>query len=147
MKRRSDDWSQARPPLILHMQELMESIWDELPEDFRALCPEIILQIDEFPPLDLLQELECDSPYELLGFFFGDSDHQPAMIYESFAPENSFWLYRRPLLDYWVETEHTLKEVITHVMVSEIGHHFGLSDHELALIEVAAGGRQSEMVH
>jgi len=147
MAHKPEDWADTRPPLMLQMQELMQKTWNELPEDFRSLCPDIELLSDEFPGPELLEELECDSPYELLGFYFGESEQHSEMIYDYPDMSNTFWLYRRSVLDYWAETEHTLKEVITHVMVSEIGHHFGLSDHEIALIEVASGGRQNESVH
>jgi predicted Zn-dependent protease with MMP-like domain len=48
------------------------------------------------------------------------------------------WLYRRPILDYWAESEDTLGAIVTHVLVHEIGHHFGFSDEDMAAIEAQA---------
>ena len=51
---------------------------------------------------------------------------------------NMIWLYRRPILDYWSEHEDTLGAVIAHVLIHEIGHHFGLSDDDMEAIEAQA---------
>jgi predicted Zn-dependent protease with MMP-like domain len=82
--------------------------------------------------------MEAESEFDLLGLF-----HGVGLPFQSeIAPEpmpNMIWLYRRPILDYWAEHEDTLGEIVTHVLVHEIGHHFGLSDEDMEAIEAGAG--------
>jgi predicted Zn-dependent protease with MMP-like domain len=81
----------------------------------------------------------CESPFDLLGLFQGIGLAQASATPESGTFPNMIWLYRRPILDYWAEHEETLGHLVTHVLVHEIGHHFGLSDDDMEAIESAAG--------
>ena len=145
--KRTKSLASSHAPTLEEMNQVLQETWDSLPQDFRALCPELSLMGSEFPEEELLEELECESAYELLGFFYGTDTHESPMMFETEWFANTLRFFRRPILDYWAETGFSLKEVVTHVMVTEIGRHFGLSDHELALVEVAAGGRQTELLH
>jgi predicted Zn-dependent protease with MMP-like domain len=80
--------------------------------------------------------MHAESDFDLLGLFQGvglpfQSDAVPAVL------PNMIWLYRRPIIDYWAEHEDTLGEIVTHVLVHEIGHHFGLSDEDMEAIEAS----------
>ena len=75
----------------------------------------------------------------LLGLFQGVGLAHAASVAETGQMPNMIWLYRRPILDYWAEHEETLGGVVTHVLIHEIGHHFGLSDDDMEAIEAAAG--------
>ncbi|MDR1827682.1 MAG: metallopeptidase family protein [Methylobacteriaceae bacterium] len=141
------NWNLAQAPSAEDILQVMQLAWETLPDEFRALCPDVTLDIDEFPDDELVEALEYESAFELLGFFFGDDFRRSPMVLDSPVAANTFRLFRRPVLDYWAETERTLWEVITHVLVSEVGHYYGLSDHELATIEVNAGGCQTEIIH
>ena len=77
----------------------------------------------------------CESEFDLLGLFTGRGLAQGGALVFTGQMPNMIWLYRRPILDYWAEGEDTLGDVITHVLVHEIGHHFGLSDADMAAIE------------
>jgi len=75
-----------------------------------------------------------ETEFDLLGLFQGvglpfRSEAAPVQM------PNMIWLYRRPILDYWAEHDDTLGAIITHVLVHEIGHHFGLSDDDMREIE------------
>ena len=89
---------------------------------------------------DALDDLEIESPFGLIGLFEGvGMAHAPATP-QTGDPPNMIWLYRRPILDYWAEFDEALGDIIRHVLIHEIGHHFGLSDADMEAIEAASGG-------
>jgi predicted Zn-dependent protease with MMP-like domain len=96
-----------------------------------------VIHVEDFPTDEVLDELNAETEFDLLGLFQGvglpfRSESAPVHM------PNMIWLYRRPILDYWAEHDETLGTIITHVLVHEIGHHFGLSDDDMAAIEAAA---------
>ncbi len=109
-----------------------------LPEEFRALCAGVVIKVDDFPDDETLREMECESEFDLLGLFRGIGLAQGSASFQTGQFPNMIWLYRRPMLDYWAEHEETLGHLVTHVLVHEIGHHFGLSDEDMEAIEAAA---------
>lgn len=116
-------------------KQMAESAYASLPDRFRDVAGDLIFAIADFADDDVLQELEIESPFDLMGLFQGVGlAHAPATPLTGMLPSR-IWLYRRPILDYWAEHEETLGDVITHVLVHEIGHHFGLSDEDIEAIE------------
>ena len=109
-----------------------------LPENFRALCEGLVIQVDDFATDEVLDHMNVEDPFELLGLFQGTGLPFRSEAATGTLP-NMIWLYRRPILDYWAEHEETLGGVVTHVLVHEIGHHFGLSDEDMEAIEATAG--------
>ena len=86
-----------------------------------------------------LDEMNAESEFDLLGLFQGTG--VPFRSHDDIALlPNMVWLYRRPILDYWAEHEEALGNVVRHVLIHEIGHHFGLSDDDMAEIEADARG-------
>ena len=119
------------------MEFLALEAYAHLPEDFRKLTGEIVIQIAEFPTDEIMDDLSLETPFDLLGLFEGRG------IAERWNPQtgegpNRITLYRRAILDYWAENEETLGDIVTHVLIHEIGHHFGLSDDDMEKIEEAA---------
>ena len=98
----------------------------------------MVIRVEDFPTDEVLDELGLDSPFDLLGLFQGVSLDQRSVMDPAGLP-NMVYLYRRPILDYWAEHEETLGHLVTHVLVHEIGHHFGLSDADMEHIEATAG--------
>jgi len=97
------------------------------------------IRVAEFPDGAVLDDLGAETEFDILGLFQGIGlAHGAASAHTGQLP-NMIWLYRRPMLDYWAEHEETLGAVVTHVLVHEIGHHFGLSDDDIEAIEAAAG--------
>ncbi len=118
------------------MEAIAHDAFARLPKHFRALCEGIIIQIDDFPSDEVLEEMKAQSEFDLLGLFQGVG--LPFRSSGDVAPmPNMVWLYRRPILDYWAEHDETLGNIITHVLVHEIGHHFGLSDDDMETIEAS----------
>jgi len=128
----------GRAPSLDDLAELAERAFAALPEGFRQMAGEVVFRVDDFPPDEVLDELGIEDPFGLTGLYSGVSLADRSVF--GGAPEPSrVFLYRRPILDEWAENgEVTLEELVTHVLVHEIGHHFGLSDPQIDGIEAAA---------
>ena len=134
----SDDrWGRA--PSLDEMAAMAERAFTALPEQFRRMAGEVVFRVDDFPPDEVLDELGIEDSFGLTGLYSGVSLAERSVFGASPEPSRVF-LYRRPILDEWAENgEVTLEELVTHVLVHEIGHHFGLSDGDIDLIEDRAG--------
>jgi predicted Zn-dependent protease with MMP-like domain len=140
---RSDDadplaWRPRKAPSLDELEVLAGEVFGRLPEKFRDLCEGLVIQVDDFPTDEVLDDLGAETEFDLLGLFQGvglpfRSESAPVQM------PNMIWLYRRPILDYWAEHDETLGAIVAHVLVHEIGHHFGLSDDDMAAIEQEAG--------
>ena len=133
------DWDGVKAPSQDAFEVLAQAAFDRLPEEFRALCSDVIFNVTEFPEDDVLKELEAESPFDLLGLFSGVGLPQQGFSPQTGQMPNTIHLYRRPILDYWAEHDESLGSIVTHVMVHEIGHHFGFDDDDMEAIERAAG--------
>jgi predicted Zn-dependent protease with MMP-like domain len=129
-------WTSAKSPSLAEMEALAHALFERLPKDFRKLCEGVIIRVDDFPSNEILDEMEADE-FDLLGLFQGIG--LPFRSHDDIARlPNMIWLYRRPILDYWAEHEETLGHIVRHVLIHEIGHHFGLSDDDMEAIEADA---------
>ena len=131
-------WTSIKAPSLAEMEVVTHDIFERLPKRFRELCEGVIIRVDDFPTQEVLDEMGCESEFDLLGLFQGvglphHSNDDIARL------PNMVWLYRRPILDYWAEHEETLGHIVRHVLIHEIGHHFGLSDDDMEAIEQRAG--------
>ena len=130
-------WRPVTAPSLAALEVLAGDIFRHLPKRFRDLCADVVIQVDDFPSDEVLDAMQTESEFDLLGLFQGvglpfRAESAPLQM------PNMIWLYRRPILDYWAEHEETLGAIVRHVLVHEIGHHFGLSDADMAQIEAAA---------
>ena len=126
-----------KAPDLAEMEVLAHYMLVQLPEGFRALCAGLVIRVEDFPTDEVLRELQAQSEFDLLGLFQGTGLPQQSVDDSGRLP-NMIWLYRRPILDYWAENDETLGHIVRHVLVHEIGHHFGLSDDDMEAIEAAA---------
>ena len=126
-----------RAPTAAEMELIADTAYRRIPERLRALVQDVVIRVEEFPDDDVAREMELESDYDLLGLYSGVSlDRQSvADVRENV---DMIFLYRRPIIDYWAETGETLEAVLRHVLIHEIGHHFGLSDEEMERIEAEA---------
>ena len=131
------DWATARAPSIVELEELAAAAWQRLPPEFRALCAGVLIRVEEYAAEDVLKALNIESPFDLMGLYQGVSLDRKSVMDITQGPDMVF-LYRRALLDYWSESDETLGHLVTHVLVHEIGHHFGLSDADMERIESVA---------
>jgi predicted Zn-dependent protease with MMP-like domain len=130
----ANEWRDAMAPDLTVFQMLANSSWNRLPSQFRQMCGDLVIRIDDFAEDEVLDELEMESPFELLGLYQGVSLDQKSVSDAPREPDMVF-LYRRAILDEWANGDDSLGEIITHVLVHEIGHHFGFSDSDMEDIE------------
>ena len=126
--------SGAFSPSLSDIEELAAEAFAGLPDDFRALCGEVIISVTDFPTEEVQKDMDA-GPFDLLGLFQGIGLAQDGGTPQTGRMPNMVFLYRRAILDYWAEHEETLGAVVSHVLVHEIGHHFGLSDDDMYGIE------------
>jgi predicted Zn-dependent protease with MMP-like domain len=127
-------WTDLKAPSLAEMESMAHEIFERLPERFRKLCEGVVIRVDDFPTDEVLDEMEAETEFDLLGLFHGTG--LPFQSHSDVARmPNMVWLYRRPILDYWAEHDEALGDIVRHVLVHEIGHHFGLSDDDMADIE------------
>ena len=126
-------------PSLEDFAHLAERAFAALPEGFRKLAGEVVFRVDDFPADEILDEMGIEDPFELTGLYSGASLRDRSVFGPEAEPSRVF-LYRRPILDEWAERgDVTLEELVTHVLVHEIGHHFGLSDPDIDAIEASVG--------
>ena len=131
-------WTSAKAPSLAEMEAMAHEVFERLPKGFRDLCEGVIIRVDDFPTDEVLDEMNAASEFDLLGLFQGVG--LPFRSNDDIARlPNMVWLYRRPILDYWAEHDETLGHIVRHVLIHEIGHHFGLSDADMEAIEAERG--------
>jgi predicted Zn-dependent protease with MMP-like domain len=130
-------WREVKAPSLAALDVLAAEVFRRLPQRFRLLCADVVIQVDDFPTEEVQEALQAETEFDLLGLFHGVGLPFRSESVSGQMP-NMIWLYRRPILDYWAEHEETLGAIVKHVLIHEIGHHFGLSDADMAAIEAAA---------
>ena len=125
-------------PSIEDFEALAAKAFSELPQEFRDTCGNVSVQVKDLPDEETLRALGIASPFDLLGLYHGVSLNHQSVSDLPRGPEMVF-LYRLPILEYWANRPESLQEIVTHVLVHEIGHHFGLSDEDMERIERDAG--------
>lgn len=128
-------WARRAAPGLSEFEEIARAAFNAMPMDFRRLCGDVDIRIAEFPDDAMISELGLSSGFDLLGLFEGSGLAQGGGEVWTGRLPNRVWLFRRPILDYWIAHEETLGAVISHVLIHEIGHHFGLSDDDMERIE------------
>jgi predicted Zn-dependent protease with MMP-like domain len=129
-------WRTIKAPSLEEFEVIATEAFGRLPQKFRSLCEDVIIRVEDFPTDDVLDDFKTETEFDLLGLFQGvglpfQSGSAPVQM------PNMIWLYRRPILDYWAEHDEALGAIITHVLVHEIGHHFGLSDDDMEALEAS----------
>jgi predicted Zn-dependent protease with MMP-like domain len=127
-------WRGTKAPSLTEFETLAGEVFARLPRKFRDLCEDLVIRIDDFPTEEVLERMGAQTEFDLLGLFHGvglpfRAEGAPAQM------PNMVWLYRRPILDYWAEHDEALDAIVKHVLVHEIGHHFGFSDDDMEAIE------------
>ena len=122
------------PPGLADLEAVAREAYARIPQDLRKFLKDVVIQVQDFPDDETLEDLECDSPFELLGLYRG-VDLGRKSVFDAPDDVDLIFLYRRPILDYWCESGEDLTDLVRHVLIHEIGHHFGLSDDDMEHIE------------
>jgi predicted Zn-dependent protease with MMP-like domain len=132
-------WAELPSPSLDDFEILARDALEDLPAPFRGLITGVPFAVAEFPDDETLDELGIESEFDLMGLFRGVGRHELGMSPPTGQLPNQIWLYRRPILDYWAEHgDETLGEIVRHVLIHEIGHHFGFSDADMEALEMQA---------
>ncbi len=128
------DWTRQKAPSLDDLELLARDCFAELPEQFRRLVDGIVFMVQDFPDEEVMRDLDLESEFEILGLFQGP-DLASRTANQNGTDPTMIFLYRRPILDYWSESDDALGDIVRHVLIHEIGHHFGLSDDDMEAIE------------
>jgi predicted Zn-dependent protease with MMP-like domain len=126
----------ATSPSLADLEQVAVLAAERIPEELRRFIRDVVIRIEEFPDEETIEEMELESAFDLLGLYRGVAMPQQSVLDVRTTPDMIF-LYRRPLLDYWCETGEPLADVVRHVLIHEVGHHFGFSDDDMDRIEQA----------
>jgi predicted Zn-dependent protease with MMP-like domain len=122
-------------PSLDDLAGLAEAAFAALPEAFRRMTGDVQFRVLDFAPDEVLDELGIEDAFELTGLYHG-VDLARRSVFDPAPQPSMVFLYRRPILDEWAERgDVSLEDLVAHVLVHEIGHHFGLSDADIAAIE------------
>jgi len=130
------------PPSLADIDSLARAALDVLPAALKGFTEGVVLQVEDFPDDEVCAEMELESPFDILGLYQGVSLAEKRIEASGAMPDMVF-LYRRPILDYWCETGEDLRHVVRHVLIHEIGHHFGFSDEEMETLEAIAEAEEA----
>ena len=128
------DWKNAAAPSLAIFETLAGAAWSRLPSEFRQMCGDVVIRVEDFALEEVLEGLDIDDAFDLMGLYQGVSLEKKSVADQPAEPDMVF-LYRRPILDFWADGDDSLGDIITHVLVHEIGHHFGFSDDDMEAIE------------
>ena len=121
-------------PTLADIEAIARYELAQIPEPLRQHVRDVVIRVEEFCEPEVEREMELESPFDILGLYHGTSIDRKSVGDVAHDLDRIF-LYRRPILDYWCETGEALDHVIRHVLIHEIGHHFGFSDDDMEQIE------------
>lgn len=124
-------------PDAAEIEALALAAAERLPKLFRDHLAHVVLHVTDFPDEEVMEAMDLETPFDILGLYQGHPVGSEGAEATGRLPPTIF-LYRRPLLDAWADGEDSLEALVTHVLVHELGHHFGLSDADMEAIEAAA---------
>ena len=127
----------ATPPSLADLEAVAREAFAGVPTELRRFTRDVVIRVEDFPDDDTLEDMDCETPFDLLGLYRG-VDLARKSVLDTPQDLDMIFLYRRPILDYWCEVGEDLTELVRHVLIHEIGHHFGLSDDDMERIEAEA---------
>lgn len=134
----STRWQELEAPSLADFEQIAQAAWNRLPGEFRRAAADVVIRVEDFATEEVLDQMGIQDPFDLTGLYHGVSNDKKSVMDTGQGPD-MVYLYRRPLIDEWAEGGLKLGDLIAHVLIHEIGHHFGLSDDDMARIEEEAG--------
>ncbi len=129
----------ASAPTRSDIEAIAAEAFATIPHALAQHVADVAIHVVDFPDDETMEVLELESPFDLLGLYQGISLDRKSVA-DTMSDIDRIYLYRRPLLDYWCESGEDLYHVVRHVLIHEIGHHFGFSDDDMEAIEARATG-------
>lgn len=126
-----------RAPSLADIEALAQRELETIPPELKQNLGPLVIRVEEFPDEETEAEMELESPFDILGLYHGVALPHKS-VNDARVGLDMVFLYRRPILDYWCESGDDLRAVVRHVLIHEIGHHFGLSDDDMERIEAEA---------
>ena len=123
-----------RPPSLADLEALAARALAAIPRRFRRHLGQVVVRVEEFPDRETEQAMRLDSPFDLLGLYRGVALPHKS-VSDPLPQTDAIYLYRRPILDYWCDSGEDLFDLVRHVVIHEVGHHFGFSDEDMERIE------------
>ena len=124
----------ATPPSLSDIEALADAAWRGIPARLRKVAEDVVIRVEDFPDPEVCREMALESPFDLLGLYRGVAIGERSVM-DSAQDIDMIFLYRRPMLDYWCEQDVDLSRLVRHVLIHEIGHHFGFSDADMTALE------------
>ena len=125
------------PPSIEDLEAIAEAAYAAIPRELTRHVDNVVIRVVDFPDEETMDEMGCETEFDLLGLYRGVDLSRKSTL-DVVTNVDMIFLYRGPLLDYWCETGEDLTHLVRHVLIHEIGHHFGLSDDDMERIEAEA---------
>ena len=122
------------PPSLEEIEAIAGRAFVTIPEGLRRFVRDVVIRVEDFCDEETERELDLESPFDLLGLYRGVSLDQKSVL-STPTDLDMIFLYRRPILDYWCDSGEDLEHIVRHVLIHEIGHHFGFSDDDMEAIE------------
>ena len=122
------------PPTLAEMVAMAHQEFERIPKELRSRCTGVAIRVEDFASDEVLDDMGIESPFDLMGLYQGIPLTQQS-TYDIRHQPDTVLLFRRAILDYWSEGEDDLRAVVRHVLIHEIGHHFGFSDADMERIE------------
>ena len=126
--------SYTNPPGLDDLAAIGRRALATVPAELARFVHNVVIRVEEFPDEEVEEAMDLESPFDLLGLYRGVSLNRKSVSGQAHDVDMIF-LYRRPILDYWSETGEDLFQLVRHVLIHEIGHHFGLSDEDMERLE------------
>ena len=123
-----------KTPSLADIEMLADAAWRVIPERLRMHSKDVVIRVEDFPDEEICRDMNLESPFDLLGLYQGVAINERSVMDPGGGVDMVF-LYRRPMLNYWREYEENLAHLVRHVLIHEIGHHFGFSDADMDALE------------
>ena len=127
-------WHNACAPGLDYLAALAEAAVADIPNPLRRHLEGVVFRVDDWPDDDVMTQMGLETPFDLLGLYQGVSLAEKSQFDSGGLPDTVI-LYRRAILDVWAEGEERLGDLVRHVLIHEVGHHFGFSDDDMTALE------------
>ena len=121
-------------PSLADFEAIAAAALATIPDELKRHARDVVIRVEEFPDDDTLEDMGFESPFELMGLYRGVALPLKS-VHDTPRDVDMIFLYRRPILDFWAESGDDLADIVRHVLIHEIGHHFGFSDADMDRIE------------